>query len=352
MSKVKFANTEEKVITAAELPLSKAKEILSSEVIGVLGYGIQGTAQAQNLRDNGFHVIVGQREHTASWNEAIKDGWKPNDTLYSLEEVCKKATFLCYLLSDIGQIQLWPTLKKHLTKNKTICFSHGFGITFSEQSGIVPPSDIDVILVAPKGSGRSVRKLFLERKGINASFAVYQDHSGKAELKALAFGIAIGSGYLFQTTFKHEVYSDLTGERGALMGALSGMMEAQYEILRRQGHSPSEAFNETVEELTQSLMPLVAEKGMDWMYRNCSTTAQRGALDWRRRFKKALLPLFEKLYESVASGKEAAVVIESNGKASYKEALNKELDQMASEEIWQVGKKVRELRPESQNHSI
>lgn len=345
MSKIKFSNVDETVVTTNELSLSKAKEVLSKEVIAVLGYGVQGPAQAQNLRDNGFHVIVGQRENTLSWNKAVEDGWKPNETLFPLEEACSKATFLCYLLSDAGQIHLWPTVKKHLTKNKTLCFSHGFGVTFSEKSEIVPPHDVDVILVAPKGSGRSVRKLFMEGKGINASYAVHQDSSGKAELKALAFGIGIGSGYLFETTFEREVYSDLVGERGALMGALTGMLEAQYETLRKHGHSPSEAFNETVEELTQSLIPLVAEKGMDWMYRNCSTTAQRGALDWRLRFKEALSPVFEELYDSVSSGKEATIVIESNGKADYKEKLNNELDEMASEEIWRVGNKVRELRP-------
>lgn len=345
MSKINFFNVEEKVVTSKEVSLPQAKDILSQEVIAVLGYGVQGPAQAQNLRDNGFNVIVGQRKDTASWDKALKDGWKPNETLYSLEEACEKATFLCYLLSDAGQILLWPAIKKCLTKNKTLCFSHGFGIAFPEQTEILPPHDVDVILVAPKGSGRSVRKLFLEGKGINASYAVHQDSSGKAEEKALALGVGIGSGYLFETTFKNEVYSDLVGERGALMGALAGMLEAQYETLRNHDHSPSEAFNETVEELTQSLIPLIAEKGMDWMYRNCSTTAQRGALDWKPRFKEILKPLFEELYNSVSSGKETAIVIESNSQDNYKEKLNHELDQMASKEIWQVGNKVRELRP-------
>jgi ketol-acid reductoisomerase len=338
-------NFDEKVVTTKEMPLSKAKDILNNEVIAVLGYGIQGPAQAQNLRDNGFRVIVGQREHSSSWDKAVADGWKPNETLFSLEAACQKATFFCLLLSDAGQIQLWPTVKKHLTKGKTLCFSHGFGITFTQQTGIVPPKEADVILVAPKGSGRSVRELFKAGKGINASYAVHQDSSGQAELKALAYGVAIGSGYLFETSFEREVFSDLVGERGALMGALTGMLEAQYEILRRHGHSPSEAFNETVEELTQSLIPLVAEKGIDWLYSNCSTTAQRGALDWRPRFKKALSPLFEELYQSVSSGQEAAIAIESNSKPDYKQKLNGELHEMASQEIWQVGTHVRALRP-------
>ena len=106
-------------------------------------------------------------------------------------------------------------------------------------------------------------------------------------------GIGIGAGYLFETTFKKEVYSDLTGERGVLMGAIAGIMEAQYSLLRKKGHSPSEAFNETVEELTQSLIPLIAENGMDWMYTNCSSTAQRGALDWKGEFRKAVEPVFK-----------------------------------------------------------
>ena len=335
----------EKIITANDISLSKAKAILNQEIIAILGYGVQGPAQAMNLRDNGFNVIVGQRENTSSWNKALEDGWKPGDNLFSIEEACRKGTFLCYLLSDAGQIQSWPAVQKHLNKRKTLCFSHGFAIVFSEQTGIVPPKDVDVVLVAPKGSGRSVRTLFTEKKGINASYAIHQDGSGLAKQKVLAYGIGIGSGYLFETSFEKEVYSDLVGERGALMGGLAGLLEAQYEILRKQGHSPSEAFNETVEELTQSLIPLVAEKGMEWMYRNCSTTAQRGALDWRHRFKQALSPVFAELYDSVSSGKEAAIVIKSNSRPDYKEQLNIELNQLAHEEIWQVGNLVRGLRP-------
>jgi ketol-acid reductoisomerase len=161
-------------------------------------------------------------------------------------------------------------------------------------------------------------------------------------------GIAIGSGYLFETNFRKEVYSDLTGERGTLMGAIQGLFAAQYQVLRDRGHSPSEAFNETVEELTQSLMPLVAENGMDWMYANCSTTAQRGALDWWKKFRDATLPVFNELYDSVAAGKEAARSIESNSKPDYRPKLEAELKELRESEIWQAGKTVRSLRPENQ----
>jgi ketol-acid reductoisomerase len=344
MSIMQFGTIDEKVITRDEFPLTRAQAQLKNEVIAVIGYGVQGPAQALNLKDNGFHVIVGQRRNTSSWDKAIADGWIENKDLFEIEQACEKATFICYLLSDAAQMQCWSRVLPHLTAGKTLCFSHGFAVTYSDKTKVFLPDNIDVVLIAPKGSGRSVRQLFLKGKGINSSYAIHQDSSGLAEEKALALGIGIGSGYLFHTTFKHEVFSDLVGERGVLMGALAGMIAAQYQVLRNHGHSPSEAFNETVEELTQSLMPLIAENGMDWMYGNCSTTAQRGALDWLPRFKEAVTPVFESLYQNVANGNEADVVIKANSLPDYKECLDAELERMRQEELWQVGKKVRELR--------
>jgi ketol-acid reductoisomerase len=163
--------------------------------------------------------------------------------------------------------------------------------------------------------------------------------------KTIALGIGIGSAYLFETDFKKEVFSDLTGERGILMGALSGLFEAQYNVLRKHGHSPSEAFNETVEELTESLMPLVAENGMDWMFANTSVTAQRGALDWRHKFREANTPLFEELYDRVASGEEAKHVIKEGINPNYRQKLEHELSEIRDSEMWQTGKTVRSLRP-------
>ncbi len=345
MAKINFGGTTENVVTRDEFPLSRALKVLEGEVIAVVGYGVQGPAQAMNLRDNGFRVIVGQRKQSQSWQIALNDGWKEGVDLFDIDEACQKATIIMNLLSDAGQIQQWPMMKSHLGVGKTLYFSHGFGATFSIQTGIVAPSGVDVVLVAPKGSGTSVRRLFLEGKGINSSYAILQDVSGMALEKVLSLGIGVGSGYLFETDFKKEVFSDLTGERGVLMGALAGVMEAQYNLLRSKGHSPSEAFNETVEELTQSLMPLVAENGMDWMFANTSTTAQRGALDWKNRFRDAVAPVFEDLYESVASGKEAANVIEANSKEDYREGLNKELDEIKNSEMWLAGAEVRKLRP-------
>jgi ketol-acid reductoisomerase len=299
------------------------------------------------MRDNGINVIIGQRQNSHSWDKAIKDGWVPGETLFSLEEAAKRGTVIQFLVSDAGQKITWPKIKACLNSGDALYFSHGFGIVYSDQTGIVPPEDVDVIMVAPKGSGTSVRANFLDGSGINSSYAVYQDATGHATERTLALGIAVGSGYLFPTTFQNEVYSDLTGERGVLMGALAGIMEAQYNTLRSHGHSPSEAFNETVEELTQSLIRLVSQNGMDWMYANCSTTAQRGALDWRHEFREATAPVFEKLYKSVVDGEETRIVIEANSAADYKQKLNTELSDMRESEMWAAGATVRSLRPEN-----
>ena len=347
MAKINFGGVEENVVTRDEFSLEKAREILKDETIAIIGYGVQGPGQALNLRDNGFNVIVGQRQPSKSWDKAVNDGFVPGETLFSIEEAADKGTVIQYLLSDAAQISQWETLKKYLTPGKALYFSHGFGITYKERTGIIPPEGIDVILVAPKGSGTSLRRMFVAGRGLNSSYAIFQDATGRAFDRVVALGIGIGSGYLFETNFKKEVYSDLTGERGTLMGAIQGIFEAQYNELRKRGHSPSEAFNETVEELTQSLMPLVAENGMDWMYANCSTTAQRGALDWKNKFRDAVAPVFKELYDEVASGNEAQRSIDTNGQADYREKLEVELAEVRDSEMWQAGKAVRSLRPEN-----
>ena len=347
MAKINFGGTEEVVVTREEFPLEKAREVLKDETIAILGYGVQGPGQALNLKDNGFNVIVGQRKNSKTWDKAIADGWVEGETLFEIEEAAKRGTVLQFLLSDAGQIALWPTVKAQLTPGKALYFSHGFGVTYNDQTGIVPPSDVDVILVAPKGSGTSLRRLFVAGKGLNSSFAVHQDATGRARERVIALGIGVGSGYLFETNFKKEVYSDLTGERGSLMGAIQGLFAAQYDLLRKKGHSPSEAFNETVEEATQSLYPLVAENGMDWMYANCSTTAQRGALDWWKKFRDAVAPVFEELYDSVETGNEAKITIDANKQSDYRVKLEEELKELQDSEMWQAGAAVRKLRPEN-----
>ncbi len=345
MAIMNFGGIDETVITREEFPLSKARDVLKDETIAILGYGVQGPGQSLNLRDNGFNVIVGQREGK-TYDKAVKDGWIPGETLFSIEEAAERGTIICCLLSDAAVLSVWPTIKKCLKPGDALYFSHGFAITWPDRTGVIPPADVDVIMVAPKGSGTTVRSLYLEGRGINSSFAVEQDYTGRALQRTLAMGIGIGSGYLFETTFKREATSDLTGERGALMGAIQGLFSAQYEVLREHGHTPSEAFNDTVEELTQSLMPLFAAKGMDWMYANCSTTAQRGALDWMTPFHDAIKPVMERLYNSVSEGAEAQIAIDANSKPDYREGLEKELQALRDSELWRAAETVRKLRPE------
>lgn len=346
MATMNFGGVKETVVTRKEFSLAKARKVLKKEVIAVIGYGVQGPAQSLNMRDNGFNVIIGQsKAFKKDWDRAVKDGWVPGETLFDIEEACEKATIIQMLVTDAAQSIIWPTVKKHLTKGKALYFSHGFAIEYKEQTGIVPPKNVDVLLVAPKGSGLNVRRNFLSGAGINSSYAVFQDATGNAEERCKALGIAVGSGFLFPTTFKKEVSSDLVGERGVLMGALAGIMEAQYDVLRENGHDPSEAFNETVEELTQSLIRLVDENGMDWMYKNCSATAQHGALKWRPIFKKANLPVFKKLYQSVVTGKECKEVMRDCGSPDYKEKLDAQLNEMGKSEMWETGKVCRSLRP-------
>jgi ketol-acid reductoisomerase len=349
MALIDFGGTKEEVVTRSEFPMEKAHKVLQNETIAVIGYGVQGPGQSLNMKDNGFNVIIGQsKAFMRDWDRAVADGWKPGVDLFEIEEAAKRGTIIMMMFADAAHKQQWPTIKKHLTPGKALYFSHGFSIVYKDQTKIIPPKDVDVIMVAPKGSGTSLRRNFLSGAGINSSFAVFQDATGRARERCLAMGIAIGSGYLFPTTFEQEVYSDLVGERGVLMGALAGIMEAQYDTLRKHGHTPSEAFNETVEELTESLIKLVAENGMDWMYANCSTTAQRGALDWKPKFKKAVMPVFKELYERVANGTETRRVIRTCGRPDYRELLGKELSVMGNSEMWQAGKATRSLRPKEQ----
>lgn len=353
MAIIDFGAAKEEVITRKEFPMARAREVLKDETIAVIGYGVQGPGQSLNMKDNGFKVIVGQsKKFKEDWDRAIKDGWKPGKDLFEIEEAVQRGTIVEFLIADAAHKAVWPAIKRNLSPGDALFFSHGFSIVYSDQTKVVPSDDIDVIMVAPKGSGTSLRRNFLSGGGINASFAVYNDATGRARERCIALGIGIGSGYLFPTTFEKEVHSDLVGERGVLMGALAGIMEAQYDVLRKHGHSPSEAFNETVEELTESLIRLVGENGMDWMYANCSATAQRGALDWKPKFKKAVMPVFRELYDKVVSGAETRRVISACGRSNYKAQLSKELEAMASSEMWQAGKATRALRPKGQGKAI
>lgn len=341
MKTMTFADSKETVYEREDWPREKLQEYFKNDTLALIGYGSQGHGQGLNLRDQGLNVIVGVRKDGASWKEAVQDGWVPDVNLFDVNTAVEKGTVIMNLLSDAAQSETWPTLSPMITKGKTLYFSHGFSPVFKNLTKVDVPKDVDVILVAPKGSGRTVRSLFREGRGINSSIAVYQDVTGQAKEKAIAMGVAVGSGYLYETTFEKEVYSDLYGERGCLMGGIHGMFLAQYEVLRERGHSPSEAFNETVEEATQSLYPLIGANGMDWMYAACSTTARRGAIDWSSRFRDNLKPLFSELYDSVEAGKETQRALDYNSQPDYREKYEKEMQEIRDLEIWRAGKAVR-----------
>jgi ketol-acid reductoisomerase len=339
---IKIGNFKELVSTKKLFTIDKSKNILKNEVSSFIGYGPQGRSQSLNMRDQGYNAIIGVRKGP-SWDKALNDGWIENKNLFNIEEACHNGTIIHYLLSDAGQSKVFPKIKNYLTKNKSLYFSHGFGMIYNKHTNINPPKDIDIFLVAPKGPGIEVRNHFINNNPINASWAVYQDFSGNATEKCLAVGFAIGCENLFKTTFEKEVFSDLTGERTVLMGLLQGAFKAQYEVLRENGHSPIEAYNETIEEGLKYLYPLVLDNGMDWMFENCSTTAQRGAIDWSENYYKVLKPEINKCYESVKSGKEAQISIESNNDINYRKNLQKELDEIKDQEMWKVQKLLKNL---------
>ncbi|OJJ80095.1 Ketol-acid reductoisomerase [Aspergillus glaucus CBS 516.65] len=348
LKSITFADSTETVYEREDWPREKLQEFFKNDTLALIGYGSQGHGQGLNLRDQGLNVVVGVRKDGASWKEAVQDGWVPGKNLFDVDTAVEKGTVVMNLLSDAAQSETWPALKPKITKGKTLYFSHGFSPVFKDLTKVDVPEDVDVILVAPKGSGRTVRTLFREGRGINSSIAVFQDVTGQAKEKAIAMGVAVGSGYLYETTFQKEVYSDLYGERGCLMGGIHGMFLAQYEVLRERGHSPSEAFNETVEEATQSLYPLIGGNGMDWMYAACSTTARRGAIDWSSRFRDNLKPLFNELYDRVQDGTETQRSLDYNSQKDYREKYEKEMQEIRDLEIWRAGKAVRSLRPENQ----
>lgn len=344
ISTININGYQEQIIERSDYPLNKCQDILKNHTVSVIGYGPQGKGQSLNLKDNNINVILGLRKGP-SWDEALKDGWTEGKDLFEINEACHKGSIIQYLLSDVGQIQKWNNIKQYLYENDTLYFSHGFGITFKDKTNIIPPENIDVVLVAPKGAGSTVRNHFLNGSGINTSYAIYQDYTSHAKDKTLALAFAIGCGHAFETTFEKEVYSDLTGERCVLMGLIQGAFLAQYKVLRENGHSPSEAYNETVEEALQSLYPLISAQGMDWLYANCSTTAQRGALDWAPTFEEVLKPVIQDCYTSVKDGTEADIVIKENSSVDYRKKLNKELAEIDSQELWQAAKVLRNLRP-------
>lgn len=339
----------ENIYIKNNFPKTFVDDVLENKTITTLGYGPQAMSQSLNLRDNGYNVILGIRKSDnpkSSWMKAIQDKWIPDKNLFEIDEATNKGDIVQYLLSDAGQIDQWSTVNSNLKDEATLYFSHGFGIVYNDKTNIMPRKDNDVVLVAPKGPGIFVRQNYLNNDHVNASWAIFQNASGNADQTAVAMGFAIGCDNLFETTFHKETTSDLVGERSVLMGMIQGAFKAQYDLLREKDHSPSEAYNETVEEALRTLYPLISDKGMDWMYENCSTTAQRGAIDWAPRYYNAIKPIIAQCYEEVEAGMEAKIVIEANSSPDYREKLTKDLNNIKDQEIWQAYRVMRQFRPE------
>jgi len=335
-------DASEEIITKLDYSINDCKNNLDGKVISVLGYGTQGISQSANLKDNNMDVILGLRKGGKSWNNALEDGWEEDKNLFTIEEATSRGNIIQCLLSDFGQIEQWKNIEPNLYTNDTLCFSHGFGIHYKSNTKIIPPNDINVIMVAPKCSGNTVRQHFLNGRGFNSSYAIYQNHNNAREI-CYSYSFLIGNNYIFETTFDKEVISDLTGERCILMGMIQAAFSAQYKVLRENGHSPLEAYNETVEEALNSLYPLISQNGMEWMYRNCSTTAQRGAIDWSKKFEEKLIPMIEECYESVKNNTELNIIMECNKNPDYNVILDEELDTMSKQELWRVSKQIKDI---------
>jgi ketol-acid reductoisomerase len=246
---------------------------LKGKTIGVFGYGSQGHAQAQNLRDSGYNVIIGLDPSRGSAQQAKADGF----TVLAPAEAAKRADYLQIVTPDETHGALYESeIKPGLTKGKVLGFSHGFSIHFKT---IVPPADVDVVMIAPKGPGHLVRRVYAEGGGVPALIAVHQDASGRAQELALSYGYGIGSARagVLNTTFKEETESDLFGEQAVLCGGLTSLMKKGFETLVEAGYQPEIAYFECIHEM-KLIVDLIYEGGLGRMRYSISNTAEYGDL--------------------------------------------------------------------------
>lgn len=245
--------------------------LLQGKTLAIIGYGSQGHAQAQNLRDSGLNVIISELEGTANWKLAKDHGFSP----VSAEEASKKGDFIHILLPDEYQSRIYrESIEKNLSHGNTLVFSHGFNIHYEQ---IIPPSDIDVIMVAPKGPGHLVRRMYTEGKGVPSLIAIYNDPSGNAKKNALAYAKGIGAtrAGVLETDFREETETDLFGEQAVLCGGVTALILAGFETLIEAGYQPEIAYFEVMHEL-KLIVDLLNEGGMEYMRYSVSNTAEYG----------------------------------------------------------------------------
>lgn len=311
--------------------------LLQSKTLAIIGYGSQGHAQAQNLRDSGLNVIISELEGTANWKLAKDHGFNP----ISAEEASKKGDFIHILLPDEYQSRIYrESIEKNLSHGNTLVFSHGFNIHYEQ---IIPPSDIDVIMVAPKGPGHLVRRMYIEGKGVPSLIAVYSDPSGNAKTNALAYAKGIGAtrAGVLETDFREETETDLFGEQAVLCGGVTALILAGFETLIEAGYQPEIAYFEVMHEL-KLIVDLLNEGGMEYMRYSISNTAEYG--DYTRGPKiidDHVKDNMKKTLKDIQNGEFAREWILEN--MANKPVYNKLKKMGAEHTIEKVGKELRAM---------
>ena len=312
--------------------------VLVGKKIGILGYGSQGHAHALNLRDSGLEVIIGLHERSRSRHKAEADGFR----VLTPSEVAKEADIIMFLVPDTVQPQIYKRdVEPYLDETKTLAFAHGFNIHFHQ---IVPPKDVDVFMVAPKGPGHLVRWMYEEGKGVPALVAVHQDASGICLEKALAYAKGIGAtrAGVIETTFKEETETDLFGEQAVLCGGVTALIKAGFETLVRAGYQPEVAYFECLHEL-KLIVDLIYQYGISGMRYSISDTAKYGDVTRGEKIYKAVLPLMEEMLEEIQKGEFAREWVLENqaGRPVFNALLNRDREH----QIEKVGRKLREMMP-------
>jgi len=310
-------------------------DVLRGKTIAVIGYGNQGHAQAKNMRDSGLNVIVGLRPNGESWSKAKADGFK----VYPIPEAAKMGDIIHILIPDPAQPEVYrKEIKPYLSRGKTLGFSHGFNIHFKQ---IVPPQNVDVIMVAPKSPGARVRETYQEGFGVPALIAVQRNYTGKGKQVALAMAKALGCARagVLETTFKDETESDLVGEQTVLVGGLIELIKKGFEVLVEAGYPPELAYFEACNE-AKLIMDLVYKSGFTGMLKAVSDTAKYGGLTVGPKVVNARVKKnMKKAVKNVQSGKFAKEWINESKKG--RPVLSKLMKEMEKHQIEKIGKFIR-----------
>ncbi|OGH18491.1 MAG: ketol-acid reductoisomerase [Candidatus Levybacteria bacterium RIFCSPHIGHO2_12_FULL_38_12] len=312
--------------------------ILDGKTIAIFGYGSQGAAQAQNLRDSGVRVILGLRPNGRSWRKAKEDGF----TVYDFKEAAKRADILHFLIPDERHKETFDEIKECITPGKTLMCSHGFNFNFKI---ITPPKGVDVIMVAPKAPGPTVRREYVNGFGVPALVAVFTDESGHALQTALAIAKANGHTRVgvFKTTFKDETETDLFGEQTVLCGGAVELMRMGFDVLVKKGYPPEIAYFECVHEM-KLIVDLIYKNGMSGMYKKVSNTAKYGGLTVGPKIitsqtKKTMLLTLKK----IQNGSFAKQWIHKEFKKNKLKNLEKKMKEVENWHVEKVGKNIREF---------